>query len=122
MAMRGDYDVETLMSTDTDLKPALEFVAGLTSANGSIAEVAAWSSAGQHNRRLAVRARNLYYHWMGDDVYAKIAVTLTRGCPTESSRPNRRCGRFGVPRGITAPYCELGHRCHGVPGRRVCCW
>jgi hypothetical protein len=43
MAVRRQYDVGILMSTDTDLKPALEFVAGLTGSGGPRAEVAAWS-------------------------------------------------------------------------------
>lgn len=74
MAMRGEYDVGILMSTDTDLKPALELVAGLTNTSGwPRAEVAAWSATGQHNRRLAIKTRNLYCHWVGKDSYAALA-------------------------------------------------
>jgi hypothetical protein len=61
------------MSTDTDLKPALEAVAQLTATRGTRAEVAAWSAPGQRNRRLAIRSRNLYCHWAGKDVYDQIA-------------------------------------------------
>jgi hypothetical protein len=61
------------MSTDTDMKPALEAVAQLTATQGVRAEVAAWSAAGRHNRRLAIHSRNLYCHWVGKDVYDQIA-------------------------------------------------
>jgi uncharacterized LabA/DUF88 family protein len=64
MGVRGDYDVGILFSTDTDMLPTLEFVAGLT---GPRAEVAAWSGADR--RRLAIKSRNLYCHWVGEAAY-----------------------------------------------------
>jgi uncharacterized LabA/DUF88 family protein len=73
MAVRREYEVGILMSTDTDLKPALEAVAALTSGTGQRAEVAAWSVPGRHDRRLAITGRNLYCHWMGQSVYNRIA-------------------------------------------------
>lgn len=74
MAVRGDYDVGILMSTDTDLKPTLEFVAGLTNAVGRPrAEVAAWSAPEMINRRLAITTRNLYCHWVGLTEYGQVA-------------------------------------------------
>jgi len=73
MAVRRDFDVGILMSTDTDLKPALEAVAQLTATQGTRAEVAAWSAPGRLNRRLAIRSRNLYCHWVGKDIYDQIA-------------------------------------------------
>jgi uncharacterized LabA/DUF88 family protein len=73
MAVRGEFEVGILMSTDTDMKPALEAVAQLTASQGTRAEVAAWSVPGRHDRRLAIRARNLYCHWVGKDVYDQIA-------------------------------------------------
>ncbi len=74
MAVRGQYDVGILMSTDTDLKPALEAVAELTHARGKPrAEVAAWSAPGQRSRRLAISSRNLYCHWLGKDAYDEVA-------------------------------------------------
>jgi uncharacterized LabA/DUF88 family protein len=74
MALRGEYDVGVLFSTDTDLKPALEFVADLTNLNGTPrAEVAAWSGRGQHNKRLAIKTRNLYCHWIGESTYQAVA-------------------------------------------------
>lgn len=83
MAVRKDFDVGILMSTDTDMKPALEAVAELTASQGTRAEVAAWSTAGQHNRRLAIRSRNLYCHWVGKDVYDRIADPTTTQCDFE---------------------------------------
>lgn len=73
MATRGEFDVGIMVSTDTDLKPALEYVAELTAARGKPrAEVAAWSTAGQHCRRLSISGRNLYCHWIGEDVYKRV--------------------------------------------------
>jgi uncharacterized LabA/DUF88 family protein len=65
--------VGVLMSTDTDLKPALEAVARLAPAQGIRAEVASWSSPVGHSRRLAISSRRLYCHWLGQDAYDKIA-------------------------------------------------
>ena len=73
MAVRGEYEVGVLMSTDTDMKPAVEAVAGMGRSPGPRADVAAWSAAGQLNRRLAIPSRNLYCHWVGKDVYDQIA-------------------------------------------------
>ncbi|MFD5566515.1 NYN domain-containing protein [Streptomyces cadmiisoli] len=73
MATRGEYDVGIMVSADTDLKPALEYVAELTTSRGRPrAEVAAWSVDGQHCRRLSISRRNLYCHWIGEDVYKKV--------------------------------------------------
>ena len=44
----NDFDVAILMSTDTDPKPALEYIAGLTNKDGTPrVEVAAWSAPGR---------------------------------------------------------------------------
>jgi len=73
MALRGQYDVGIMFSGDTDLKPSLEFVADLTRSRGKPrAEVAAWSCAGQHNRRLSIQSANLYCHWVGEATYGSI--------------------------------------------------
>jgi hypothetical protein len=73
MATAREYDVAILMSTDTDLKPALEYVASLTNKFGSPrVEVAAWSAKGQQNRRLAVKTRMLYCHWVDHSAYATL--------------------------------------------------
>jgi hypothetical protein len=74
MAIRDEFDVGILFSTDTDLKPALELVADLTTKQGRPrAEVAAWSGPGQQNRRLAIRNRNLYCHWIDEGTYRGFA-------------------------------------------------
>lgn len=74
MAAAGQYDVGILFSTDTDMKPALEAVATLTNRDGHPrAEVAAWSGSGQHNRRLAIKTRNLFCHWIGECTYQAMA-------------------------------------------------
>ncbi len=73
MAVRGEYDVGILMSTDTDMKPALEVVASLPQSSGPRADVAGWSVRGRHNRRLAIPSRNLYCHWVDRDVYDRVA-------------------------------------------------
>jgi uncharacterized LabA/DUF88 family protein len=73
LAVRRQYDIGILMSTDTDLKPALEAVAGLTASGGPRAEVAAWSAPNRTNRRLAISSRNLYCHWVGEVTYRAIA-------------------------------------------------
>lgn len=73
MAVRREFEVGILMSTDTDMKPALEAVAQLTFTQGTRAEVAAWSAAGRHNRRLSIRSRSLYCHWVDKDIYDRVA-------------------------------------------------
>ncbi|MFJ3878032.1 NYN domain-containing protein [Streptomyces sp. NPDC090077] len=76
MATRGEYDIGIMVSTDTDLKPALEYVTELTAAGGPRAEVAAWSTAGQHCRRLSIKGpRQLYCHWIGEDTYKRVRDT-----------------------------------------------
>ncbi|GAA4626361.1 hypothetical protein GCM10023196_034300 [Actinoallomurus vinaceus] len=75
MAERGQYDVGILMSTDTDLKPALEEVAEM--AHGKVhaprPEVAAWGADGRHNRRLSIKsARNLWCHWLDKATYQAV--------------------------------------------------
>lgn len=70
MGMRHEYDVGILFSMDTDLKPSLEFVTDLTRARGKPrAEVAAWSAPDQKNGRLSVSGKQIYCHWIGEDVY-----------------------------------------------------
>jgi hypothetical protein len=73
MAARGEYDVGILMSTDTDLRPALEYVFDQGRAWGKPrAEVAAWSAPGQR-RRLSITSGSLYCHWMEKNVYEQVA-------------------------------------------------
>ncbi|MFZ5851073.1 MAG: NYN domain-containing protein [Actinomycetota bacterium] len=74
MAVRGEYDVGILMSTDTDLKPALEAVADLAGASGPRPEVAAWSAEGMRNRRLSIHShsRSLWCHWLDKAAYLAV--------------------------------------------------
>jgi hypothetical protein len=70
MALKDQFDVGILMSTDTDMKPALEAVLNARSARP---EVAAWSGDGMHNRRLAIPGRKLWCHWLDKAAYATVA-------------------------------------------------
>lgn len=74
MATRGEYDVGIMVSTDTDLKPALEYVSELTASRGKPrAEVAAWSVDGEHCRRLSIKGpRPVYCHWISEDTYKRV--------------------------------------------------
>ena len=73
LGLRRRYDVGILMSTDTDLKPALEAVAQLTGSGGARAEVAAWSGHGQHSRRLSISSARLWCHWLEESDYRSVA-------------------------------------------------
>lgn len=72
MAVAREFEVGVLMSTDTDLKPALEAVARLTPTQGIRAEVASWSSRVGYSRRLSISSRRLFCHWLGKDAYDQI--------------------------------------------------
>src|SRR6266516_16387 len=73
MAVGGEYDVGILMSTDTDLKPALEAVIALGGSPFPRCEVAAWSSPDRHCRRLSIQKAKLWCHWLGLDDYRAVA-------------------------------------------------
>jgi hypothetical protein len=60
MAVDGDYDVGILMSTDTDLIPALEAVVELNRRPYPRYEVAAWSRPGAYSRLLQVPDMRLW--------------------------------------------------------------
>ena len=69
-AIFNRYDIGVILSTDTDLKPALETVYDLPRVAG---QVAAWSGEGMHNRRLAIdQGRRLWCHWLNKDAYAAV--------------------------------------------------
>jgi len=72
MAVRDEYDVGILMSTDTDLKPALEVVSSMTNTGGPRAEVAAWSGANRHSPRLSIAGRALWCHWLDKSAYERV--------------------------------------------------
>jgi hypothetical protein len=64
MAVQGDYDVGILMSTDNDLRPAVEFVHRRHRQGGPRVEVAAWSGAERHGPRLSIRGSRVWCHWL----------------------------------------------------------
>ncbi len=78
LALEDQYDVGVLMSTDADLKPALEIV---TTHAARRVEVAAWSSEGTYNQRLVIRGTRLWCHWLDRKVYEQVCDT------TNYSRP-----------------------------------
>jgi uncharacterized LabA/DUF88 family protein len=78
LALEDQYDVGVLMSTDTDLKPALETVAILGDRR---VEVAAWSGQGRYNQRLSIDGVRLWCHWLDRKVYEQVRDT------TNYSRP-----------------------------------
>jgi len=74
MALLDQYDVGILLSTDTDLKPALEAVAGFADRPYPICEIAAWSyPKGRHSPRLSIKGTRLWCHWLMADNYAAVA-------------------------------------------------
>lgn len=76
MAVRKQYDVGILFSTDTDLNPAIEAVYDLNEHNGPVAEVAAWK--GPHNAPKRIGGgthRKVWCHWLGADDYAAVRDT-----------------------------------------------
>ncbi len=78
MAIQDQFDVGILMSTDTDLKPALEAVTQLTNRR---AEVAAWSSPRSHSRRLSIAGQKLWCHWLEEEDYKRVQDTRDYNIP-----------------------------------------
>ena len=70
MAIEREYDVGVIMSTDTDLRPALEFTS--TRPEVRQAAVAAWRGPGRR-QRLALPGANLWCHWLDRDDYDAVA-------------------------------------------------
>lgn len=71
MAVDDDYDVGVIASTDTDLKPALEFVHKRFADTLEI-EVVAWKSR-NFQSRLSVARANIWCHFLYKEDYDKIA-------------------------------------------------
>jgi uncharacterized LabA/DUF88 family protein len=69
MALEDQYDVGVLMSTDTDLKPALETVVNFTEKR---VEVAAWGGGRRYDQRLTINGVRLWCHWLRREVYQKV--------------------------------------------------
>lgn len=70
MAIDGLYDVGVIMSTDTDLLPALDFTRNRYAGVRHVA-VAAWDG----RRRLASPDRNIWCHWLSRADYDAVADT-----------------------------------------------
>lgn len=90
MAVRGEYDCGVIMSTDTDLKPALEAV--LEMGRGRTyprCELAAWSLPDQHARRLSVPGRRIWCHWLDRADYESVADR------TDYNIPDAHSGQIG---------------------------
>ena len=66
MAVTRSYEVGILVSTDTDLVPALEAVVRLGGNRGPRAEVAAWTSS-RSAPRLRIAGANLWCHYLRVD-------------------------------------------------------
>jgi uncharacterized LabA/DUF88 family protein len=73
MAVREEYDVGVVMSTDTDIKPALEAVVSLGVNPFPRVAVAAWSSPARHSRRLSIAGRQLWCFWLDENDYNAVA-------------------------------------------------
>ena len=76
------FDIAIVVSTDTDLRPALEWVA-LRTSPGPRVELAAWKSP-TSNRRIHVEApRRIWCHWLDLDDYKAVRD------PTDYTRAHR---------------------------------
>ena len=71
MAVDGLYDIGVIMSTDTDLLPALEFVRTRFSGDRHVA-VAAWRSR-HSRRRLSTPGTNIWCHWLTRQDYDSVS-------------------------------------------------
>jgi uncharacterized LabA/DUF88 family protein len=71
LAMDGEYDVGVIASTDTDLRPALEYVHRKFSANLR-AEVTSWRSSSSP-RRLSIPGAKIWCHWLDRNDYDQVA-------------------------------------------------
>lgn len=72
-AVDSAYDIGVIFSTDTDLRPALEVVAGRFG-DTPRAEVAAWRSP-TANRRLSVKTRSIWCHFLDQADYTAVHDT-----------------------------------------------
>ena len=71
MAIDGAYDAGVILSTDTDLLPALEFVRNRYAGDCHVA-VAAWRSA-ERRSRLSIVGSNVWCHWLTQEDYDAVA-------------------------------------------------
>ncbi|MDA2927105.1 NYN domain-containing protein [Acidobacteria bacterium AH-259-G07] len=71
LALDGAYDVGVIASTDTDLKPALEFVYRKYRSQCRC-EVMAWAGTAR-GRQLSIAGVNLWCHWLNRTDYDQVA-------------------------------------------------
>ena len=71
MAVDGAYEIGVIMSTDTDLLPALEFTRNRYVGVRHVA-VVAWRSP-DSNRRLSISGSNIWCHWLHRADYDAVA-------------------------------------------------
>lgn len=81
MAVRGDYDVGVILSTDTDLKPALEAVISL--GGNPRCEVAAFTNPTGYSRRLSVKGTRIWCHWLDEVEYQAVADSTDYNIPPD---------------------------------------
>lgn len=77
MAVRAEYDTGILMSRDTDLLPALEFVSS-TDVRARC-ETASWRQEGRHFGRLTIGNSLPYCHWIDAVQFAEITDETNYG-------------------------------------------
>lgn len=76
MAIDGLYDIGVIASTDSDLRPPIEYV--LEKCPRVRIEVTAWQS-GQQRQRLSIAGRNVWCHWLHHDDYLAVADNTDYG-------------------------------------------
>ena len=81
MAVRGDYDVGVIVSTDTDLKPALEAVISL--GGKPRCEVAAFTNPAGYSRRLSVKGAHVWCHRLDEAEYQAVADSTDYNGPPD---------------------------------------
>lgn len=70
LAVDGAYDVGIIASTDSDLKPPIEYV--VQKCPRVRMEVVAWGTA-TYRRRLSISTRNIWCHWLHEQDYMYVA-------------------------------------------------
>jgi hypothetical protein len=70
MAIDGAYDVGVIASTDSDLRPPIEYV--VQKCPHVRIEVVAWGTA-TYRRRLSIATKNIWCHWLHEEDYMYVA-------------------------------------------------
>lgn len=70
MAIDGRYDVGIIFSSDSDLRPPIEYV--VAKCRGVHLEVAAWRAA-KYGQRLSISSRRIWCHWLSRTDYDAVA-------------------------------------------------